>query len=103
MWAVVEIGKKQYMAKAGDTLEVERLKDLEGEVVFDKILLIADEEKVSVGMPYVAGAVVRAQIQGEEKGDKVHIYKYKRRKKYRRSQGHRQIHTILKISEISLK
>ena len=100
MWAVVEIGKKQYLVKKGDTLEVERLKEKEGEIVFDKVLLLVDKKKVSVGQPYLKKAKVKAKIQGEKKGEKVIVYKYKRRKKYRKKQGHRQIHTYLKISGI---
>ncbi len=101
MWAVVEISKKQYLVNKGDLLEVERLKEKENKVQFDKVLLLADKKTVKIGNPYVKGAVVKADVQEEKKGKKVVIYKYKRRKKYRRKQGHRQIHTPLKITSIT--
>lgn len=100
MWAVVEIGKKQYMVEKGNALAVERLKEKEGEVFFDKVLLLVDGEKISVGKPYLDNVKVKAEIKEEKKDRKVLIYKYKRRKKYRKKQGHRQIHTILNISDI---
>ena len=100
MWAVVEILKKQYIVKPNDTIETERLGQTTGEIVFDKVLLTVDGDNIKVGTPYLNGAKVKAAVQGEEKDDKVIIGKFKRRKKYRRRQGHRQIHSILKISEI---
>ena len=100
MWAIVEIAKKQYKIKEGDVLQVERLKG-EDSLTFDKVLMLSDEGKVTVGMPYLAGAEVKAEILKEEKGDKVIVYKCKRRQKYRKKIGHRQIHTFLKISQIS--
>ena len=100
MWAVVEIGKKQYLVKKNEVIKVQRLKEAK-DYTFDKVLLIADKAKVSVGSPYVSGAKVKASFQGERKARKVIVYKSKRRKKYRKTQGHRQIYTILKISDIS--
>lgn len=100
MWAVVEIDKKQYIAQKGDTLQVQLLKEKEGQLLFDKVLLVVDGEKVSIGAPYVKDAQVKAEHQGQTKGEKVVIYKFKRRKKYRRKQGHRQNYTLLKISDI---
>ena len=95
-----EIAKKQYVVKKGQVLEVERLPGQDKEVSFDKVLLLVDKKNVSIGTPYVAKAKVKATIQGEKKDKKVIVYKFKRRKKYRKKQGHRQIHTILKISNI---
>mgnify|MGYP001498591739 CR=1 FL=1 len=100
MLAVVEIGKKQYLVEKGDSLEVQRLKEKEGKIVFDKVLLLADDKKTKVGTPYLEKAKVEAQIEEEKKGKKIIVYKSKRRKKYRRKQGHRQIYTILKITRI---
>ncbi|MCP4652393.1 MAG: 50S ribosomal protein L21 [Candidatus Omnitrophica bacterium] len=102
MWAVVEISKKQYIVKKGDLIEVERLKEKEGDVVFDKVLLLVDKKKVHIGAPYIEGAAIKASLQGEKKTKKVIVYKVKRRKKYRVKQGHRQIKAILKISSITL-
>ena len=100
MWAVVEIAKKQYLVKKGETIEVQRLKVKDKDVVFDSVLLVADDKKVSVGSPYVSKAKVKATVQEEKKGEKVTVYKFKRRKKYRKKQGHRQVYTRLKISDI---
>ncbi|MBN3039905.1 MAG: 50S ribosomal protein L21 [Candidatus Omnitrophica bacterium] len=100
MLAVVEIGKKQYLVQKGDTIDVQRLKEKEGKVSFDKVLLLADEKSVKVGTPYLDKAKVEAEVQGESKAKKILVYKSKRRKKYRKKQGHRQILTTLKISRI---
>lgn len=108
MWAVVEIAKKQYLVNDAETLLIQRLKNSKGEVItqgkveFDKVLLVADQDNIIVGKPYVANAKVGAEIIAEEKGDKIRVYKFKRRKKYRRTQGHRQTYARLKIASISL-
>ena len=101
MLAVVEISKKQYLVEKGDTLEVQRLKDQKDKVVFDKVLLLADDKKIKIGTPYVDKAKVEAQIMEEKKGKKIIVYKYKRRKKYRIKRGHRQIYTVIKITRIA--
>ena len=100
MWAVVEIGKKQYLVKKNEVIKVQRLKEAK-DYTFDKVLLLADKGKVSIGTPYVENAKVKASFGGERKARKVVVYKAKRRKKYRKKQGHRQIYTILKISDIA--
>lgn len=99
MLAVVEIGKKQYIVRKGDVLEVERLKT-EGKISLDKVLLLADADKIKIGTPYLDKARVEADIEEEKKAKKIIVYKYKRRKKYRRKQGHRQIRTRIKITRI---
>lgn len=100
MWAIVEIAKKQYFVEKDSSLEVERLSQKEGGIIFDKVLLVADAKTVLVGSPYVNQAKVKAEIIGEEKGDKVISFTYRRRKRSRRIKGHRQIYTRLKISDI---
>lgn len=100
MWAVVEINKKQYLVNKGETLEVQRLEVELGEVIFNNVLLIVDEDNVKVGTPYLSGAKVSAEVKGEKKADKVLSYKYRRRKKSRRIRGHRQIYSIIKINDI---
>ena len=100
MIAVVEIGKKQYLVKKDQTIEVQRLKTEDKKVVFDKVLLLADEKKFKLGTPYIDKAAVEATIEGEKKSKKIIVYKFKRRKKYRKKQGHRQNYTILKINRI---
>jgi large subunit ribosomal protein L21 len=101
MFAVVEIAKKQYIVQTGDVLDVQKLKDSAGEIIFDKVLLVANQDKVSIGTPYLDGAKIKATIEGQRKGKKVIVYKYKRRKKYRKKQGHRQKYTTIKITDIS--
>ena len=100
MWAVVEIGTKQYKVKKGDSLCVERLPK-KGKVTFDTVLLLGKDKKVDVGTPYVKNAKVEAEVIEEKKSKKIIVYKYKKRKKYRRTRGHRQIVTHLKISNIT--
>lgn len=100
MWAIVEIGKKQYFIEEGQSLEVERLKEDKGEIFLDKVLLLACDEKVKIGTPYLDNVKVKAEIKEELKGKKIIVYKCKRRKKYRKKQGHRQIYTLLKILQI---
>jgi large subunit ribosomal protein L21 len=99
MWAVVEIGKKQYKVEKGSYLAVDRLKQ-EGEVTLDKVLLLQKNKKLQIGKPYLKGVKVKAQVIEEKKDKKVIVYKAKRRKKYRRTHGHRQIITLLKVSDI---
>lgn len=100
MFAVVEIEKKQYIVQNGDVLDIQKLKDPSEKITFDKVLLVANEGKVSIGTPYLSGATVKADIQGQKKGKKIIVYKSKRRKKYRKRQGHRQKYTIIKITDI---
>jgi large subunit ribosomal protein L21 len=100
MFAVVEIAKKQYIVQTGDTLDVQKLKDPAGEIIFDKVLLVANKDKVCIGTPYLEGAKIKAAIEGQRKGKKIIVYKYKRRKKYRKKQGHRQKYTTIKITDI---
>lgn len=101
MLAVVEINNKQYLVKKGDTLKVQRLAAKEGKITFDKVLLLSDEKKTTIGTPYIEKAHVEAEIQGEAKAPKIIVYKYKRRKKYRKTHGHRQIYTSLKITRVA--
>lgn len=100
MFAVVEIAKKQYIVQEGDVLDVQKLNDLSKQVTFDKVLLVANQGKVSIGTPYLKEVEIKATIEGEKKGKKIIVYKYKRRKKYRRKQGHRQKYTTIKITDI---
>ena len=99
MWAIVEIGAKQYKVKKGDILEVEKIKQ-KSPLLIDKVLLLASDGKVLIGQPYLDKVKVKAEILEEVKGEKIIIYKFKRRKKYRRKKGHRQIYTRLKILDI---
>ena len=101
MYAVIETGGKQYRVAAGDTLEVERLEAEAGQTyTFDRVLLVANEGKVSIGNPTVAAASVLADITDHFRAKKKIAFKMKRRKGYHRTVGHRQELTRVKIKEI---
>ena len=103
MYAVLETGGKQYRVAAGDTLEIERLEVEAGKpVVFDRVLLINVDGKLSVGAPTVANAVVNADVVEHKRGEKKIAFKMKRRKGYHRTVGHRQEMTVVKIKDIKL-
>jgi len=104
MYAVIKTGGKQYKVAAGDKLKVEKLTgDVGSKVVIDKVLLIADGETTTIGAPLVAGAKVNATVVSHGRGDKVMIFKMRRRKHYRKTQGHRQSYTEIQIDTISAK
>jgi len=102
MYAVVQTGGKQYRLGVGDNVRVEKLAGELGEVVeLPKVLVIGDGEKVSIGDPVIAGASVKAEIVSHGRDKKIRVFKMKRRKKYRRTQGHRQSFTQLRVTEIT--
>jgi large subunit ribosomal protein L21 len=104
MYAVIKTGGKQYKVAAGDKLKVEKLVGEVGStVVIDKVLLIANGETTTIGAPLVAGAKVNATVVSHGRGDKVMIFKMRRRKHYRKTQGHRQSYTEIQIDTISAK
>lgn len=101
MYAVVVAGGKQYRVQPGEILRMERLPSKEGDTVeFDKVLLIGDGDKVVVGQPYIEGGKVAATIKAHGKGKKISVIKFKRRKQYRRKQGHRQHYTEVEVTGI---
>ena len=101
MYAVIETGGKQYRVAAGETLRVEKLALAAGDkVAFDSLLFADDAGKVSVGAPLVKGIKVQAEVLEQGLGEKIILFKYKRRKSYRRKNGHRQPFTALKITAI---
>ncbi|MEW6657019.1 MAG: 50S ribosomal protein L21 [Thermodesulfobacteriota bacterium] len=101
MYAIILTGGKQYRVSPGDVLRVERLPGERGaEVVLDQVLLVHDDQELKVGQPLVEKASVRGQILRQGQGKKILVYKKKRRKNYRRKQGHRQLYTALQIQEI---
>ena len=101
IYAIIETGGKQYRVEPGQTLDVERLDVAEGDTVeLDKVLLIAEDDKVSVGTPTINGAKIIATSQGEGKGKKVIVFKYKPKVRYRKKTGHRQFFTRLAIDRI---
>ena len=102
MYAVVRTGGKQYRLGVGDSVKVEKLPDEVGNIVeLSQILMVSDGSEVKVGTPLVAGASVKAEIVGHGRDKKIIVFKMKRRKKYRRTQGHRQAFTQLKVTEIN--
>jgi len=104
MYAIVESGGKQYKAIPGGTLEVDRMQIEEGSKIdLDQVLLISDEDEVTVGTPTVKGASVKATILKHFKGRKIIVFKYIPRERYRRKRGHRQQYTRIQIDEISVK
>lgn len=104
MYAVIKTGGKQYKVATGDKLKVEKLVgDVGSKVVIDKVLLIADGEKATIGAPLVAGATVSATVVSHGRADKVMIFKFRRRKHYRKTQGHRQSFTEIQIDAIAAK
>jgi large subunit ribosomal protein L21 len=103
MYAVVKTGGKQYRVTAGDIIEIEKLEgDAGATITFGEILSLSGEGKNEIGAPLVKGAAVEAQILAQTKGDKVIIFKKKRRHNYRRKNGHRQQLTAVQITGISL-
>jgi large subunit ribosomal protein L21 len=101
MYAVIRTGGKQYKVAPNDVIVVEKLMADKGAMVqFDEVLMVGGEGNASVGAPLVAGAVVTARVLDQGKGDKVMIFKKKRRKNYRRKKGHRQPETTLRIAGI---
>ena len=102
MFAVIKTGGKQYRVAAGDKLKIEKLPgDVGSEVLLDQVLMVGEGAAVKVGAPLVAGAAVKATVVGHGKGDKVTIFKLRRRKHYKKSQGHRQQYTEIEITGIS--
>ena len=99
MYAVIETGGKQYRVKAGDELYIEKL-DLEGEIDFEKVVMVSKDDEVVVGTPYVAGAVVKAVVLKTGKAKKLTVFTYKPQKGQKRKLGHRQPYTKVKIEEI---
>jgi large subunit ribosomal protein L21 len=101
MYAVIKTGGKQYKVAPNDILTVEKLIAEAGTVVqFDQVLMVGGEGKSTVGAPLVAGAVVTATVLDQTRGDKIIVFKKKRRKNYRRKKGHRQFETVLRIAGI---
>jgi len=101
IYAIIETGGKQYKVSPGQTIDVERLDVAEGNSIeLDRVLLIADDDRVTVGTPVVDGAKVIATSQGEGKGKKIIVFKYKPKVRYRKKTGHRQLYTRLTIDKI---
>src|SRR5580700_7901535 len=102
MYAVIKTGGKQYRVKPGDTLVVEKLAGEPGEkVAFDQVLMVGDGEAVTLGAPVIEGASVSATLIETRKGDKIKVFKKIRRQGYRRTGGHRQTESVLRVTAIA--
>jgi large subunit ribosomal protein L21 len=102
MYAVIKTGGKQYRVEAGEKLKVEQIAaDIGAEIKLEEVLLLADGDNVTMGAPLVSGAAVTAKVVSHGRGDKVRIFKMRRRKHYRKNQGHRQNYTEIEIVGIT--
>ena len=99
MYAVIETGGKQYQVKEGDVLFIEKL-EAEGEITFDKVIMVGKDDGVTVGAPYVEGASVKATLLKNGKAKKITVFTYKPKKSSSRKMGHRQPYTKVQITEI---
>ncbi len=101
MYAIVKTGGKQYKVREGDILRVEKLAgDVGSEISLEDVLMFSDGETVTVGQPKVDSVTVSGHIVAQGKSKKIIVFKYKRRKRYRRKQGHRQLYTAIQIDSI---
>ena len=101
MYAVIESGGKQHRVEEGETLQLEKLDATAGDKVkFDKILLVGEGDSVKIGTPYLQDSRVEAEVVKQSRGGKVKIIKFNRRKHYKKQQGHRQLFTEVKITDI---
>ncbi|HET9669292.1 MAG TPA: 50S ribosomal protein L21 [Casimicrobiaceae bacterium] len=101
MYAVVKTGGKQYKVAPGEKLKVEQIPaDVGAEVILDQVLMVGDGDAVRVGQPTLAGATVKATVLAHGRGEKIRIFKMRRRKHYQKHQGHRQNYTELQIESI---
>ncbi len=104
MYAVIKTGGKQYRVVPGERLKVEKLEtEVGGSVTLNQVLMVSDGDKTTIGSPIVKGASVKATVVSHGRGDKVMIFKMRRRKHYRKTQGHRQSFTEIKIEAIAAK
>lgn len=101
MYAVIKTGGKQYKVAPGENLKVEQLPaDVGAQIILDHVLLVGEGESVRLGQPVIAGASVKATVVAHGRGEKVRIFKMRRRKHYQKHQGHRQNYTELKVDSI---
>jgi large subunit ribosomal protein L21 len=103
VYAIIRAGGKQYRVQPGDTIRVERIGSAVGEkITLDEVLLVAKGDNVQLGSPRVASASVSGVVVEQDRGQKIRVFKYKKRKHYRRTRGHRQYFTALRIESINV-
>ncbi|NGX51296.1 MAG: 50S ribosomal protein L21 [Chlamydiae bacterium] len=100
MYAIIQTGGKQYRVEKGETIEIELVGIESGAVEFNEVLLLNDGKTTHIGTPHVAKCLVKGEVLGSKKCPKVISFKYKRRKNYHRKVGHRQKHSVVKITDI---
>ena len=101
MYAVIQTGGKQYRVAPGDMVKIEKLEGEVGDsIAFDKVMMTSDGENVNLGKPYLEGTKVFGSIARQGKEKKIIVFKYKKRKGFRKKQGHRQSFTLIKIDNI---
>lgn len=102
MYALVEILGKQYKAEKDGVIEIDRLPNEAGEELeFDSVLMVSNGDTTNIGTPYVTGAKITAVVENHGKAKKIKVSTYKRRKNYRRTQGHRRQYSVIRIKEIA--
>jgi large subunit ribosomal protein L21 len=101
MYAVIQTGGKQYRVKSGEQVKIEALPAEVGAAVsFDRVLMLGEGDGARIGAPFVAGAAVKATVVSQGRGEKIRIFKLRRRKHFAKTQGHRQSYTEVRIDEI---
>ena len=102
MYAVIKTGGKQYRVAPGEKIRIEQIPaDVGSQIVLDQVLMVAEGESVKVGSPLVSGAKVAATVVSHGRGDKIRIFKMRRRKHYQKTQGHRQNYTEIRVDAIN--
>jgi large subunit ribosomal protein L21 len=101
-YAIIESGSKQYMVSEGDIINIERISTKDKEYNFNKILMAVDGENVKIGKPTLSDVKVVGEILGEVKGDKIRVFKYRKTEQYRKTKGHKQNYTKVKITKIEV-
>ena len=103
MYAIVNSGGKQYKIREGEILRIEKVTgEIGSEILFDQVLMVSDGENVTIGQPNLENVEIRGHVVEQGKAKKIIVFKYKRRKRYRRKQGHRQQYTAVKIDKIAM-
>ena len=101
-YAIIETGSKQYKVTEGDVIDVEKINAKDKEYNFDKVLMAVDGEKVKIGKPTLADVKVTGEILSQGKGEKIRVFKYRKTEQYRKTTGHRQNLTKIKILNINI-